>query len=899
MPTPSSALAGAASAGAALAQPPTLANIAIPGVNTTTSTKTSTASTPTLAPATTAPYFMAPAQPAPIVGSSSDIRSSITAAQNKINATKTYLQNSGVTPAAAPTAGTAAIPVGTTRATTPSGAPTTPSGAPTTPVGATTTPTPFIPNLTQQKTVNAADLMAGRVDANGNPIAAQAPSIDAPTNDPEIDLLTKQFNALSNISKDGSLTPDEQARVDNAANAVKAQYDALIAKTQRQADLGNAESLVSAGERGGFLNSQIAGTAALAKTKGNSFVGAGGKLYEIASGYDATIAQLQAEQIGAVQKAREAETEAIRTGNSKKWQQAMDMYNAAADLVTKKSQLQRDKVQALKDQLGAKNDDARLALDYQKYQDDKQTKLIDNQNTLSKTLAPQLVDLDENGNVVAADYQTIASLADESGLDPDILAGSVAAYTDTLRKSGLDERRFVFDKNKYQSDNLLDQKKMQLEERKFQQQTKKDNFDMALKQNEFAQEATNYGLTGDQLKDAVKKGYKSKSDLALYASQVRQNVAPATLKEKSAEQRKLESNVISGLDSIATLRHKMETSLGTGKLFDGEYKAQEANLLEVIANLKTGAAFSEEQEKRYRSLLPSPLRTESTNKENLRLLESQFINTLGGQEEYKEQKQRTHADLETFMQFANAEDNAKFQKYKDDLDKKVPLNMSDPDAAERVFEGFKRQQGFNGPLSTGENGSDTSMLGDLSKKYESSGDPGAIGYDSTGGWSYGTYQLAHNNAQRFVQQSPYAQDFANIPFNSDAFRTKWKEVAKKDPEGFASAQEDYIAQTHFEPLAAKAAKAGLDLSEHSPVLAQVIFSTGVQHGGNTDVVNRAIKKVGADADDATLIKAIYQERWGGGSQFANSTPQVQQAVKNRFFGTNGELATALKKLSTA
>lgn len=219
----------------------------------------------------------------------------------------------------------------------------------------------------------------------------------------------------------------------------------------------------------------------------------------------------------------------------------------------------------------------------------------------------------------------------------------------------------------------------------------------------------------------------------------------------------------------------------------------------------------------------------------------------------------------------------------DQLRKEFP-GMSDQE--------LMRQAGFNQPLSTGENGS----FGKLSQKYESSGDPGAIGYDSTGGFSYGTYQLAHNNAQRFIAQSPYAQEFAGIPFNSVAFRNKWKEIARKDPQGFAQAQEQYIAQTHFEPLAVKAAQAGLDLAQRSPVLAEVVFSTGVQHGAGTDVINRALARVGNDASDAEIIKAIYQERWGGGQRFASSTPQVRQAVYNRFFGKNGELATALNQL---
>lgn len=226
-------------------------------------------------------------------------------------------------------------------------------------------------------------------------------------------------------------------------------------------------------------------------------------------------------------------------------------------------------------------------------------------------------------------------------------------------------------------------------------------------------------------------------------------------------------------------------------------------------------------------------------------------------------------------------------------------NISDNELEElrQAFPGMSDQElmqqaGFNQPLSTGVNGS----LGGLSQKYESSGDPGAIGYDSTGGFSYGTYQLAHNNAQRFVAQSPYAQEFAGIPFNSVAFRNKWKEVARKDPQGFAQAQEQYIAKTHFEPLAAKAAQAGLDLAQRSPVLAEVVFSTGVQHGAGTDVINRALARVGNDASDAEIIKAIYQERWGGGRRFASSTPQVQRSVYNRFFGKNGELATALNQL---
>lgn len=194
-------------------------------------------------------------------------------------------------------------------------------------------------------------------------------------------------------------------------------------------------------------------------------------------------------------------------------------------------------------------------------------------------------------------------------------------------------------------------------------------------------------------------------------------------------------------------------------------------------------------------------------------------------------------------------------------------------------------------------GKNGSRLGSLSSTFESHGDPGIIGYDSTGGLSYGTYQLAHNNAQNFVNQSAYRKDFAGIPFNSQAWQNKWKEVAKRDPKGFDEAQHNYIIQTHYEPQADKLAAIGVNVNRLSPTLQDVIFSTAVQHGANTDVIEKVFKRLGPNAPEAELVKAIYNERWNGGKRFANSTPVVQKSVFNRFFGQNGELNKVLSQIS--
>lgn len=200
---------------------------------------------------------------------------------------------------------------------------------------------------------------------------------------------------------------------------------------------------------------------------------------------------------------------------------------------------------------------------------------------------------------------------------------------------------------------------------------------------------------------------------------------------------------------------------------------------------------------------------------------------------------------------------------------------------------------FTNDLSTSVNGS----LGTLSEKYESGGDPGAIGYDSTGGYSYGAYQLAHNNAKNFIAQSPYASAFQGLTFNSPEWRSRWKQVAQSDPQGFKQAQKDYISKTHFEPQLQKIVQAGYNLEAFSKALLDVIWSTAVQHGAGTDVIVTALKKLPPTASEADAIKAIYNERWSGGQRFASSTPAVQNSVYNRFFGQNGELNQALSMLS--
>lgn len=188
------------------------------------------------------------------------------------------------------------------------------------------------------------------------------------------------------------------------------------------------------------------------------------------------------------------------------------------------------------------------------------------------------------------------------------------------------------------------------------------------------------------------------------------------------------------------------------------------------------------------------------------------------------------------------------------------------------------------------------LAGFLSASFESGSDPGAIGFDRVGGTSYGSYQIASNTgtmdqfldflddkapelAERLREAGP-----ANTGSKEGNMPEVWKELAAEDPDGFFSLQHDFIKKSHLEPAARWISeRTGIDVLSRSPALAEVLFSTAVQHGpsGSTSIFAKAVEKAlgqtGLDFDKA-LIREVYKNRSG---QFASSTGQVRNAVKSR------------------
>lgn len=203
-------------------------------------------------------------------------------------------------------------------------------------------------------------------------------------------------------------------------------------------------------------------------------------------------------------------------------------------------------------------------------------------------------------------------------------------------------------------------------------------------------------------------------------------------------------------------------------------------------------------------------------------------------------------------------------------------------------------------------------LGTLSARYESGREgPVAIGWDSTGGWSYGQYQLASNtgamaeylswaqtNAPQVYEALSRAGGDSAARAGTDTFKNTWQTLMA-DPVA-AESQHEYIANKYYGGgLRSIRSRTGVDLSTRSPIVGDVIWSTSVQHGpgGCARIFERAFQTLGTtNPSDAAIIEAVYNERAadGGMRYFGRSTAAVRQSVVRRF---QNEKADGLRYLA--
>lgn len=203
-------------------------------------------------------------------------------------------------------------------------------------------------------------------------------------------------------------------------------------------------------------------------------------------------------------------------------------------------------------------------------------------------------------------------------------------------------------------------------------------------------------------------------------------------------------------------------------------------------------------------------------------------------------------------------------------------------------------------------------LGTLSAQYESGREgPVAIGWDSTGGWSYGQYQLAaatgamgeylswaSTNAPQVAEALNRAGGDSAARQGTETFKNTWRTLMADH--AAAESQHEYIANKYYGGgLRSIQRRTGVDLSSRSPIVGDVIWSTSVQHGagGCARIFERAFQTLGTtNPSDQAIIEAVYNERGrnNGQAYFGRSTPAVRASVVRRF---QNEKADGLRYLA--
>lgn len=209
-------------------------------------------------------------------------------------------------------------------------------------------------------------------------------------------------------------------------------------------------------------------------------------------------------------------------------------------------------------------------------------------------------------------------------------------------------------------------------------------------------------------------------------------------------------------------------------------------------------------------------------------------------------------------------------------------------------------------------------LGDLSKKYESNGNPSTIssGVDDLGGVSYGMYQLSSTmgSVQEFIDWGlhcgvpnyvSYANQLDNSkPINSTQFKAKWQELGDSPYTNFSSMQHDYIKHAYYDVACRLLKNKYFNVDNHSNALKDVIWSASVQYGAGeiVELLTSAMRYVPSYEDywnlsyvdalrfDYDLIVGVYETRKQSPWIWSGNPDYIKESLKNRF---NNEKQDAL------
>lgn len=132
------------------------------------------------------------------------------------------------------------------------------------------------------------------------------------------------------------------------------------------------------------------------------------------------------------------------------------------------------------------------------------------------------------------------------------------------------------------------------------------------------------------------------------------------------------------------------------------------------------------------------------------------------------------------------------------------------------------------------------ILGELSKRYESNGEPGCIssGNGDSGGKSYGMYQLSSvmGSVAEYLEwlriNGYWFYDYlAEWEIGSPEFDSVWRNLANgANREDFEASQHLYIKHAYYDVAIRLLEAEGFHIENHSEVMKDVVWSRSVQYG---------------------------------------------------------------------
>lgn len=208
---------------------------------------------------------------------------------------------------------------------------------------------------------------------------------------------------------------------------------------------------------------------------------------------------------------------------------------------------------------------------------------------------------------------------------------------------------------------------------------------------------------------------------------------------------------------------------------------------------------------------------------------------------------------------------------------------------------------INGVVLAVTDDSSNSMLGVLSGKYESSGNPGSISTgvgDVVGGKSYGAWQFSANQGtvNSFMKwlstENPTIYATLDNARQADAgsyganFDNAWTTISSTQYDLFYSLQQKYTKVSYYDPVVKKLMNSGsFDSMLNSFAIRNVIWSTAVQFGptGAFNILSKFMNLT----DKSQFIDAVYNEKLRLDVYFA-SCPTLWDGLTSRFTHENAD-----------